>query len=53
MSSFRSRKAAAGLASGFLSMTALFSVVVALMIGLGLTGTASKEAPPLRIGVRR
>lgn len=40
MSSFTSRKAAAGFASGFLSVAALIFVLAALMIGLGPTRTS-------------
>lgn len=53
MSSSSSRKTAAGFASGFLAVTALLSVLVALMFGLGQTGTGSNQAPQSRIGARR
>jgi hypothetical protein len=49
MSSNSSRKASAGFASGFLSVTALSIVLAALMLGSGPTETISK-APQTHIG---
>jgi hypothetical protein len=51
MSSYTSRKASAGLASGFLSVTALFFLLAAL--GIGPPETVSKKAPHTQIGTGR
>ena len=44
MSDIRQQKAAAGFASGFLTVTALFSVLAALAVGLGPTQEGSARA---------
>ena len=53
MSNMNDRRAAAGFASGFMTITALLGVVAALTTGFGPTETASKVTPHSQIGAGR
>ena len=53
MSSIQNRRATAGFASGFMTITALIGVVGALTTGLGPTETGPRTVPQTQIGTVR